>query len=347
MAKVWETERLVIRESAAVTAREIADFHRRNREFMKVYAPAREDAYYTEAFWQQELRDELAEEADGRSCRFYLYRKTEPGVLCGYVALSNIVRRAFQSCFIGYQMDERWVDQGYMTEAVARVARIAFQELRLHRIEANIMPWNKRSLRVAEKCGFVGEGVSPISSIPYAMTCIWGIEMGKATIILHCALVLLQILLLRKRFKPVNLLQVVVGIVFGYFTTFCNWCVSFLPDTDSMVLRVVLLLLSVVCIALGIFLYMPPDIMALAGEGTIKAISDVSGMAFAKVKVLFDSSLVAISLAACLLCIGSFGSVGVRTVIAAVLVGTVLGFLTKWFAPQRDRWLFRENTRTL
>lgn len=114
-----------------------------------------------------------------------------------------------------------------------------------------------------------------------------------------------------------------------------------------MVLRVVLLLLSVVCIALGIFLYMPPDIMALAGEGTIKAISDVSGMAFAKVKVLFDSSLVAISLAACLLCIGSFGSVGVGTVIAAVLVGTVLGFLTKWFAPQRDRWLFRENTRTL
>ena len=108
-------------------------------------------------------------------------------------------------------------------------------------------------------------GVSPISSIPYAMTCIWGIEMGKATIILHCALVLLQILLLRKRFKPVNLLQVVVGIVFGYFTTFCNWCVSFLPDTDSMVLRVILLLLSVVCIALGIFLYMPPDIMALSG----------------------------------------------------------------------------------
>ena len=34
-------------------------------------------------------------------------------------------------------------------------------------------------------------------------------------------------------------------------------------------------------------------------------------------------------------------------IVLAVLVGTVLGFLTKWFAPQRDRWLFRENTRTL
>ena len=84
--------------------------------------------------------------------------------------------------------------------------------------------------------------------------------------------------------------------------------------------------------------------MALAGEGTIKAISDVSGMAFAKVKVLFDSSLVAISLAACLLCIGSFGSVGVGTVIAAVLVGTVLGFFTKWLGARRDCWLFGKET---
>lgn len=179
---------------------------------------------------------------------------------------------------------------------------------------------------------------------PYAMTCIWGIEMGKATILLHCSLVLLQIILLRRNFKPVNLLQVAVGIAFGYFTTFCNWCVSFLTEPDGIVLRVILLLLSVVCIALGIFLYMPPDIMALAGEGTIKAISDVSGMAFAKVKVLFDSSLVAISLAACLLCIGSFGSVGVGTVIAAVLVGTVLGFFTKWLGARRDCWLFGKET---
>lgn len=176
------------------------------------------------------------------------------------------------------------------------------------------------------------------------MTCIWGIEMGKATILLHCSLVLLQIILLRRNFKPVNLLQVAVGIAFGYFTTFCNWCVSFLTEPDGIVLRVILLLLSVVCIALGIFLYMPPDIMALAGEGTIKAISDVSGMAFAKVKVLFDSSLVAISLAACLLCISSFGSVGVGTVIAAVLVGTVLGFFTKWLGARRDCWLFGKET---
>lgn len=188
-------------------------------------------------------------------------------------------------------------------------------------------------------------GVSPVSSIPYTMTCVWGIEMGRATILFHCFLVLLQVILLRKDFKPVNLLQVVVGIVFGYFTTFCNWCVSFLPDPTHIAVRVGMLLVSVVCIAVGIFLYMPPDIMPLAGEGVMKAISDVSGMAFAKVKVLFDSSMVAVSLLVCLLCIGSLGSVGAGTIMAAVLVGVVLGFVTKWFGARRDRWLFRENAQ--
>ena len=70
-------------------------------------------------------------------------------------------------------------------------------------------------------------GVSPVSSIPYTMTCVWGIEMGKATILFHTILVLIQIILLRRNFKPINLLQIAVGVVFGYFTTFCNYLVSF------------------------------------------------------------------------------------------------------------------------
>ncbi len=50
-------------------------------------------------------------------------------------------------------------------------------------------------------------GVSPVSSIPYTITCITGLEMGKATIVFHIFLVILQILILRKAFKIKNLLQ--------------------------------------------------------------------------------------------------------------------------------------------
>ena len=65
-------------------------------------------------------------------------------------------------------------------------------------------------------------GVSPVSSIPYTMTCVIGLEMGKATILFHGILVLFQILLLRRAFQAKNLLQIFAGILFGYFTTFCN-----------------------------------------------------------------------------------------------------------------------------
>lgn len=190
-------------------------------------------------------------------------------------------------------------------------------------------------------------GVSPVSSLPYTMTCVWEIEMGRATIIFHCFLVLVQIILLRKNFKPVNLLQVVVGIVFGYFTTFCNWCVSFLPDLVNMPLRLGMLLLSIIFIAFGIFLYMPSNIIPLAGEGAMKAVSDVSGIEFSKVKVAFDTSMVVISLILCLAFIKSFGSVGIGTVIAAVLVGTVLGFISKWFGNRRDQWLYSEENNSV
>ena len=57
-------------------------------------------------------------------------------------------------------------------------------------------------------------GVSPVSSIPYSITCITGLEMGKATILFHAFLVFLQILILGKAFEKKNFLQVVVGVLF-------------------------------------------------------------------------------------------------------------------------------------
>jgi len=187
-------------------------------------------------------------------------------------------------------------------------------------------------------------GVSPVSSVPYTMTCIWGIEMGNATILFHTFLVLLRLALLRKRFKPVNFLQIAAGVVFGYFTTFCNWAASFLPTPEGFVLRIGMSLISTVFIAFGIFLYMPANIMPLAAEGLAKTISEVTGMAFSKAKVGLDVSFVVISLICCLIFIRSIGSVGVGTILASFLVGTVVGYLTKWFGEKRDRWM-NSNTK--
>lgn len=182
-------------------------------------------------------------------------------------------------------------------------------------------------------------GVSPVSSIPYTMTCVWGIEMGKATILFHIVLVLIQIILLRRAFKIKSIFQIVVGIIFGYFTTFCNWCMTFLPTPHNIIIRLIMVLISVLLVAWGIFFYMPPNIMPLAGEGAMQAVSNITKKQFPKVKVTFDITMVVISLVTCIIALHSFGSVGVGTIISAVLVGTVLGFINKKFGFWRDNLL--------
>ncbi|MCD8038313.1 MAG: DUF6198 family protein [Lachnospiraceae bacterium] len=182
-------------------------------------------------------------------------------------------------------------------------------------------------------------GVSPVSSIPYTITCVFGIEMGNATILFHVFLVLRQIILLRKDFKPVNLLQIVVGIVFGKFTTLCNYLANMLPPVDNMGLRIILMLISTILIAVGIFFYLPADIMPLAGEGAMQAVSRITKIEFPKVKIGFDVSMVLISLIVCLIALHGLGSVGIGTVIASFLVGFNLGKLTKKFGAWRDKLL--------
>lgn len=182
-------------------------------------------------------------------------------------------------------------------------------------------------------------GVSPVSSIPYTMTRVWGIEMGNATIIFHCALVFIQLLILRKKFSPLILLQIPVGVIFGKFTTFCNYLASFFPTPDNLILRLALSLASCFIVAFGIFWYVPANLVPLAGEGCMGAISETAKIEFAKVKIAFDCTMVAVSCITCLTALRNFGSVGVGTVIAAVLVGVILGFLVRKFGKARDRFL--------
>lgn len=176
-------------------------------------------------------------------------------------------------------------------------------------------------------------GVSPVSSIPYTLTCVIGLEMGKATILFHVFLVVLQVLILRKQFRLKNLLQIPVGIVFGYFTTFSNLLMSFIDLPDGIPMRLILMILSTFLIAFGIHLYVPVDLIPLAGEGAMLAISEKCSKKFSSVKMMFDISMVVISLITCLIVLHDIGSVGIGTIFAAFCVGIEL----KWIAKISSR----------
>lgn len=82
------------------------------------------------------------------------------GVFCGEINLSSIQRGPFQNAYVGYWIDQRWAGQGLMPEAVVVLARFAFEELNLHRIQVSIIPRNQASRRVVEKLGLRNEGVA-------------------------------------------------------------------------------------------------------------------------------------------------------------------------------------------
>jgi [ribosomal protein S5]-alanine N-acetyltransferase len=82
------------------------------------------------------------------------------GTFCGEINLSSIQRGPFQNAYVGYWIDEAWAGQGIMPESVVVLARFAFEELGLHRIQVSIIPRNAASRRVAEKLGLRNEGVA-------------------------------------------------------------------------------------------------------------------------------------------------------------------------------------------
>ncbi|WP_223067591.1 GNAT family N-acetyltransferase [Paenibacillus caui] len=86
--------------------------------------------------------------------------KNDDDALIGTISLFQVIRGSLQSAFIGYFLDKKHNGKGYATEAVQLICEYAFGELKLHRIEAGVMPHNIASMRVLEKAGFHKEGIA-------------------------------------------------------------------------------------------------------------------------------------------------------------------------------------------
>lgn len=82
------------------------------------------------------------------------------GQFAGEINLNTIQRGPFQNAYVGYWIDEKWAGRSLMSEAVVVVARFAFDELHLHRIQVSIIPRNTNSRRVVEKLDLRDEGTA-------------------------------------------------------------------------------------------------------------------------------------------------------------------------------------------
>lgn len=163
-------------------------------------------------------------------------------------------------------------------------------------------------------------GTSPISSVPYVISLISPITVGEATIAMHCVFILLQVLVLGKRYQLIQLMQLPTAFVFGVMTDLAVWLLRGIA-CSSYLEQWLLCIIGIVMVAVGVSMEVSANVVTLAGEGLVLAICKVVPVKFGSMKMCFDGILVA---AAVLIGICAKGALlGARegTVAAAVFVG--------------------------
>ena len=139
----------------------LADFHERNRAHLAPWDPPTEPGFCTEAVQARRLRDAAALFAAGTGFRYLLQPIGDPRRVIGSINFTNVVRGAFQSCTLGYALDQACEGQALMTEALrCAIAEMFAPQINLHRIQAAFQPENWRSAEVLKRLGFHDEGVA-------------------------------------------------------------------------------------------------------------------------------------------------------------------------------------------
>ena len=167
-----------------------------------------------------------------------------------------------------------------------------------------------------------GLGTSPISSLPYVLSLFTPLTVGTATIALHVTLILLQILLLRRRYDPVQLLQLPVALVFGFVTDFSVWVLQGVT-ASNYAMQWVLCLAGILLVGVGVSFEVTASLVTLAGEGMVLAVCKVFPVSFGNVKIGFDVTLVVIASVLSFLFLGGLYGVREGTVAAAFCVGLI------------------------
>ena len=156
------TERLVLKVLNPVFVPIIVEYYRRNKAHHEKFLPAFDNFAFTEEYQTIRIWTEFDLMVDDSAIRFYIFHKEDFHYkkIIGDVSIFNIIRSAANSCGIGFKMDESESRKGFMTEALKKVIDYIYNELELYRIEANVMPSNKASIKLLEKLGFKQEGIA-------------------------------------------------------------------------------------------------------------------------------------------------------------------------------------------
>ena len=189
-----------------------------------------------------------------------------------------------------------------------------------------------------------GLGTSPISCIPAVLSFTTAWTIGTWTFVVNVLFVLIQIILLRGDFNPIQFLQIAFVFVFSamidFFVPFCE-----LIPMPNYGFELFYTILGVFMTGFGIFLQVKASLITLPGEGIVLAASKVTKIAFPKCKVAFDTSQGVIGVIISLIAMANVFNT-ISTSISALFVGVVVNLCNK-LLPNFEKAVPLAGHRTL
>ena len=170
-----------------------------------------------------------------------------------------------------------------------------------------------------------GLGTSPISAIPYSLSLIIpGLSMGTWLILFSIALVLIEIILLKGKMPAKSWIsQLLISFPVGWLIDAAMWLLTpFNPEV--YLVKVLAVILGCVIIALGAYLCVSASLLVLPGDGFVQVLAQVTGKSFGGVRVISDTTQILIAAVLCLIFLHALVGVREGTIIAAILVGSIV-----------------------
>ncbi len=181
-------------------------------------------------------------------------------------------------------------------------------------------------------------GVSTTNSVPFVISKISTMSLGTACTVVYLADVLFQCIIYRK-IKIKVILQFPFSFVFGWIVDFYN---KFIIITNpNITMKITLLVLAILCIAVGISMVVNMDFVPNPPDGGVQALSSITNLPFGRAKWLYDGIMLAITVVISMMTTGKIIGIGIGTVVAFFTIGNIIHFINKrfgaWFRSVYDK----------
>lgn len=188
-----------------------------------------------------------------------------------------------------------------------------------------------------------GLGVSPVSSLAYALVLTSGLSIGVTTILANILFIIIQVILNKRIDLKDFILQLIISFVFGFFMDATLFLVQLLPAPESLVIRFMYLVISLFVVSAGLVGYFTAKLPLMPYDALTYVISERFNLKFSKAKITSDLLNVVVAAVLGLVFIQSFGSIGIGTLVAAYFIGKILGWMLSHYQKPLQQWVYQNE----